>query len=809
MLTQTIRTTIRSWRRTPMFAATAVLTLSLGIGFNTAIFSVVHAVLFRPLPYPAPDRLVEVFEVDPSARGFRVSVLNYVSLAERVKSLDALAAFNSATFNVAGDTDAERVGGAIVTSSLFRVLALPPIAGRSFGPEDERPGSRRIAIIAESFWQRRYGANPSLVGQTIALNGERYEVVGIVRDAFRDVGRSRVSSAASPQIFVPLTIDAARENRGNRVMRVVGRLRPGASIDQARAEVLGVSTAMASEFPASNQGWSARVDSVYETMLDEGVRPSLLALLGAVALVMLIACANVSNLVLARAIGRQRELALRTALGAEPGRLFRQLLTESVCLAVVSGLIGIWISIVAVEGLRSLLPPALPRINEVRVDVVVLGFGLLVSLLSGILFGVLPALRVSRADPRQVLAGGGRGVAAASSSSLRQTMVAAQVALATTLLVGAVLLLQSFVRLQQVSPGFAPEGILTARVGLPRAAYTETPRVHDFYQRLLQSLEARADVQSAAVATSAPFAAGVRRSVAVGARTTAPSSSLSLVQHIVSGDYFRTLAIPMRAGRTFDDRDGAGSPPVAVVSQEAASQLWPDGTAIGQRIEIDGTLHDVVGVSGDVRGDEGRGATGGGLDLRPTPAIYLSAAQFPQSTMTVLVRTSGAPATLAGALRAAIRDIDPALPADQVRPLDEWLTEAVAQPRLTTALAAAFAAMALLLAAIGIYAVAAYGVAQRRPEIGLRLALGATRMQILAWALRGGVTAAAAGMLIGCVGALATNRLLATLLFDVQPEDPRAFVSVAAILGLVVLTACYIPARRAARVDPLVTLRAE
>lgn len=809
MLTQTIRTTVRGWRRTPMLAVTAVLTLSLGIGFNTAIFSVVHAVLFRPLPYPASDRLVELSEVDPAARGFRVSVLNYVSLAERVKGVEALAAFNLVSFNVAGDAGAERVSGAVVTASLFDVLAVAPLAGRPFGREDERPGSRRVAVIAESFWQRRYGANPALVGQTVALNGERYEVVGIVPDAFRDVGRSRVSSAASPQIFVPLTIDRARENRGNRVMRVVGRLRPGTSIDQARADVVDVSAAIASEFPASNKGWGARVDSIYDTMLDEGVRPSLLALLGAVALVMLIACANVSNLVLARAIGRQRELALRSALGAEPGRLFRQLLTESLCLAVVSGVIGIWISIVAVEGLRSLLPPAMPRTDEVRVDMVVLGFGLLVSLVSGVLFGVFPAVRVSQADPRHALAGNGRGGAAASSRSLRQTMVAVQVALATTLLVGAVLLLQSFVRLQQVPPGFSPEGVLTARVALPRGQYPEASRVHEFYRRLLASLEANPDVQSAAAATSAPFASGVRRTVAVGERTTATSSLLRVVEHIVTDDYFRTLSIPMLAGRLFDDRDEAGSLPVAIVSQETANQLWPDDNAVGQRIEIDGRLHDVVGVSGDVRGDEGRGATGGGLDRRPTPAIYLSGAQFPQSTMTLLLRTAREPATVAGALRAAIRDIDPTLPADQVRPLDEWVAEAAAQPRLTTALAAAFAAMALLLAAIGIYAVAALGVAQRRPEIGLRMALGATRTQIVTLVLRGGLSSAAAGMAIGFAGALATNRLLTTLLFEVQPEDPRAFASVAAVLGLVVLVAGFVPARRAARLDPLVTLRAE
>ena len=809
-MTQTIRNTFRSWRRTPVLAVSALLTLSLGVGFNAAVFSVVHAVLFRPLPYPASERLVELFEVEPARGPLRASVLNYVSWAERTTTLEALAAFNGVSFNVQDDSQAERVNGAVVAASLFRVLAVAPLAGRPLGPDDERPSSRRVALISQSFWQRRYGADPSLIGQTVPLNGERYEIVGVVPDTFRDIGRSRVSSAASPQIFVPLTIDAARENRGNRVMRVVGRLRPGVSIEQARDDMRGIAAAISSEFPATNTGWGVRVDSVYDSMLDEGVRPSLLALLGAVALVMLIACANVSNLVLAKAIGRQRELALRTALGAEPRRLVGQLLTESICLAAVSGVIGVAISVVAVEALRSWLPPSMPRINEVRVDRVVLGFGLLVSLLSGILFGTLPAIRVSRVDPLHALTGSGRGVAGGSSRVLRQTMVAAQVALATTLLAGSVLLLESFVRLQQVPLGFAPDGILTGRVGLPRAPYPEPPRVRDFYERLLQSLEANADVQSAAVATSAPFASGVRRGAVVGERTTSSSvSSLSVAEHIVSGGYFRTLSTPILLGRAFDERDAAGSPSVVVINQATARQLWPRGDAIGQQLEIDGRLHDVVGVSGDVRGDDVRGATGGGLERQSPAAIYFSAGQFPQSTMTVLLRTTRDPAALAATLRAAIREIDPAIPADQVRPLDDWLTEAVAQPRLTTTLAAAFAAMALLLAGIGIYAVAAYSVGQRSPEIGLRIAVGATRAQIVAMILRSGLTSAGAGMLIGFAGALAVNRLLSGLLFDVRPEDPLAFASVAAILGVVALVACYLPARRAASVDPLVTLRSQ
>ena len=810
MLTQTVKNTFRSWRRTPVLAVTALLTLALGVGFNAAVFSVVHAVLLRPLPYPAPDRLVEVFELDPVARGFRVSVLNYQSWANRSRELDALAAFNGTAFNVTGDVEAERVAGAVVTASLFRVLAVSPVAGRPLVAEDERPGSRRVALIAHSFWQRRYGGNPSAIGSAIVLNGERHEIVGVVPEAFRDVGRSQISAVARPQIFVPLTIDPA-ESRGNRVMRVVGRLRPGVTIGHAREELSVITAAMEAEFPASNRGWGARIDYVYDTMLEEGVRPSLLLLLGAAAVVMLIACANVSNLVLAKAIGRQRELALRTALGAGPRQLAAQVLTESVCFAVVSGLVGVWVSFVAVEGLRSLLPPTMARVDEVGVDRIVLGFGLLVSLLSGILFGCLPAVRVSRIDLVNALTRHGEGLAARPAHSrLRHGLVTAQVALATMLLVGAVLLLQSFVRLQTVPLGFDPDGVLTARVGLPRSGYPDPPRVAVFYDQLLHSIGANPDVQAAAVATSAPFAAGVRRGISVtNTSTAATMPSINAAEHIVSANYFRTLGIPILAGRAFTERDRDGSAPVVIVSQSTARQLWLGATAIGQQLEIDRRLHDVVGVAADVRGDDVRGTTGGGREREPPPAIYLSAGQFPQNTMTVLLRTAREPSALSGALRAAIREIDVALPADQVRPLSSWLIEAAAQPRLTTTLAGTFAAMALLLAALGIYGVAAYAVGQRRAEIGLRIALGATHRQVLMPVLRGGITSAVAGVLIGCAGAFFVNKMLASLLFEVGPEDPSAFVSVAALLTAVALAACYVPARRAAHIDPLMALRHE
>jgi putative ABC transport system permease protein len=826
---QVVRNTFRSWRRTPAVALATVLTLAVGVGVSSAIFSVVHAVLFRPLPYPSPERLVEVFEANPGGvrPTFRVSVLNYLSWAERSTTFESLAAFQDASFNISGESarDAERVPAMLVTASLFQVLGVAPLAGRPLSATDERPGSRAVAVLAESFWRARYAADPSVIGRTLTLNGESREIVGVVPDTFRSVGRSRISEAAGPRVFVPLTVDPARErstgsvigpsSRGNRVMRVAGRLRPGTSLEQAQAEMSSIAAAMQQEFPATNEGWGVRLESAHASMLDEGVEPALLALLGAVGVVMLIACANVANLMLVKTTGRRRELALRTALGAAPGRLARQLLGESLCLAAVSGAVGIGASVLAVNALRSWLPRTVPRIDEVQVDVAVLGFGIAVALASGVLFGVLPAMRAGRVDSLEALTQDGRGLIGSPRSMMRQGLVAAQVALATALLVGATLLLQSFVRLQNVPLGFDPDGVLTARIGLPRAVYADGTRLAAFYQQLLARLAANPEVRGAALATSAPFTAGVRRGLAVSARirltpdaTSAGTESTSrVVEHIVSDGYFRTLAIPILAGRPFDASDRAGLPPAVIVSDSVARRLWPGAPAVGQQLERDGRLHDVVGVAGDVRGADDRGARGGGLDRQPREAIYLSATQFPQATMTVLVRTSREAAAAAPPLRAAVRDIDPALPVDQVRPLEDWLADSAAQPRVTTTLAVMFAGTALLLAAVGIYGVVSYTVGERTAEIGLRVAVGATRGRIMALILRAGVMSALGGVMAGLGGAFLVNRWFASLLFEVRPDDPLVFALVAMVLVLVALLACYLPARRASHIDPLAAIR--
>jgi putative ABC transport system permease protein len=814
VLMQDIRHAFRLFVRTPVVTATALITIALGVGGSTAVFSVVYAVMLRPLPYPAPDRLVEFFEDNPRANRpmFRVSTLNYLSWAERATSTEALAAFAGADVTLTDQGEPERLPGSAITASMFGVLGLPPLAGRGFRAEDERPGAPRVAVIAEALWRRRFGGDAAIVGQSITLNGERHQVVGVVPRAFREVGRSQMASAGGPQIFVPLTIDAARESRGNHVVRVVGRLRPGVSLDRARDEMRRIAAAMEREFPATNKDWGVRLETVYDSMLDSRVRSSLLVLFGAVGMVLLIACANVANMLLARAVSRQPELALRTALGAGRSRLVRQLVTESVCLATVSGACGLLLAVFAVQTLRVLLPPTLTRIDEIDVNATVLGLGLLLSLASGLFMGLVPAVRASRVALAPSLAHHGKGGGGLSGTLVRHAIVVAQMALATMLLVGATLLLQSFVRLQQVRPGFDPEGVITARISLPRAQYPDAARVWGFWGPLLESLDGLPQVHSVAIGITAPFGPGVRAGGTARNRAQASLSAeagLSAVEHMVSANYFQALGMPLRAGRAFGRQDGEGSPLVAVVSESVARQLWADESPVGQTLDWNGRQLEVVGVVGDIRGADGRGCCGGGLDREPSAAVYLSASQFPQRSMTLLVRTAGDPSAVVPAIVRAVQDIDPAQPITQVRRLQDWLEDSAAQPRFTTTLSGVFALVALLLAAVGIYGVLSYSVAQRTQEIGVRMAIGAQRPQIMRLVLRGGMLWAVTGIAIGLLSALALSRALGTLLFEIGARDPVTYAAVGVTLALIAMLACFIPAARATRIDPMVALRAE
>ena len=493
--------------------------------------------------------------------------------------------------------------------------------------------------------------------------------------------------------------------------------------------------------------------------------------------------------------------------GAGRSRLVRQLVTESVCLAVVSGACGLLLAVFAVQALRVMLPPTLTRIDEINVDATVLGLGLLLSLASGLFMGLLPAVRASRVALVPSLAQHGKGVGGPSGTVVRHAIVVAQMALATMLLVGAALLLQSFVRLQQVRPGFDPEGVITARISLPRAQYADAARTWGFWRALLESLDGMPQVQSVAVGITAPFGPGVRAGGT--ARDRGDAAGIGAVEHMVSPDYFQALGVPLRAGRSVGQQDGLGSTLVAVVSESVARQLWADKNPVGLTLDWNGRQHEVVGVVGDIRGGDGRGCCGGGLDREPSAAVYLSAIQFPQRTMTLLVRTTGEPSAIVPAIARAVQEIDPAQPVYQVRRLHDWLDESAAQPRFTTTLTGGFAVVALLLAAVGVYGVLSYSVAQRTQEIGVRMAIGAQRGQIMRLILRGGMAWALTGITIGLLSAFALSRVLETLLFDVGARDPITYSTVGVMLALVAMLACYIPAARATRIDPVIALRAE
>jgi putative ABC transport system permease protein len=812
-LVQDVRYAWRQWQRTPVLALAAILTLALGVGANIAVFSVVRGVLLKPLPYPDADRLVEVFEDNSRAGGgpfFRVSLLNYLSWVERARSFDALAAFIGRDFIVTERDDPERILGSAVSASLFRVLGVTPIVGRPVSAEDERPGAPPVALLGESLWVRGFGGDPSVVGRLIVLNGTPHRIVGVVPAAFREVGRTQIGSAGAAQIFVPLTMDTAQA-RGNHTLRVVGRLRPHISLEQSRDEMHRVAASLEEAFPATNRNWDVRIERLHDSMFDPRVRVSLLLLLAAVGVVLLIACANVANLLLARAASRQRELALRAALGARPARLVRQLLTESVSLAMLSGASGLTVAICSMQALRALIPATIPRVDEIGLDGSVLGFGLFITVACGLFFGMAPATRGARTSLLSALTQSGRGVLGSSRELSRHGLVVAQTGVATMLVVVAALLLQSLVRLQNVPLGFEPSGVMTGRLTVPHLKYPDAAATLAFHRRLIGSLEPLPSVRAVGLMTSAPFAPGVRRGVTLRDRTADGVSSdvpTAAVEQVVSPGLFRALGVKLLAGREFDAQDHPGSRLVAIISEGLARRLWADADAIGRVLEFDGRRHDVIGVVEDMRGTDGT-ARGGGLDRDPHPVLYLSSAQFPQNTVSLVIRTNAQLQTILPAIRAAVRDIDPAQPIPDLRRLDEWIAESAAQPRLTTTLAGAFAVVALFLTAVGIYGVISYGVSQRTQEIGVRMAMGATRTSVVVLVLRRGMTWAAGGIALGLLGAWAAGRGVASLLFGVNAADPLTFAVTALALTGVAGLACAVPASRATRIDPMVALRAD
>jgi putative ABC transport system permease protein len=790
------RYALRQLVRTPAFTAVAILTIAVGIGATSAMFSVVNGVLLRPLPYPEPDGLVRVHEVVPQYGRFSVAPGTFLDWRQQSTVFESLAAYSGNSVTFTGGDGPERIPSASVSAELWEVLKVRPALGRSFAKDEDAPGRDGVVVLSHGAWQRRFGSDPSVLGRSVALNGRPCTIVGVMPAGFYFPSRDA-------ELWTPLALDPAKASRGAHYLGVVGRTKAGVSVRQAEAEMQTVAERLAREFPDTNAGESAAVVQLHEQVVGR-IRPALLTLFAAVGFVILIACANVANLLLVRASVRERELAIRTALGASRRRLVMQMLAESVLLAVAGGALGVLLAYLAVPAIRTLSAGSIPRVEDVAVDARVMGFAALASLLTGVVFGLAPAWQASRASIGDALKEGSRGSASAGGRA-RGALLVGEMALSMVLLVGAALLLRSFDRLTSVNPGFDAERVLAFQVALPQASYAEDHDRIRFFGDLLQRLEVLPQVRAAGMVQTLPMRGGYVLSFAIQGRPPAkPGDEPSARHRSVSAKYFATLGIPLLRGRAFGERDVAGAPMVAVIDQAFAERHFPNEDPLGRGLDIgNGTegFYEIVGVVANVHHD--------GLDADPAPTMYVPFEQDVFSSMWIVARTDGDPAQLAGAARLAVRELDSGLPASRMGPLADAVSDSVAQRRFSMLLLGLFALIALFLAAVGLYGVVAYAVGQRTREIGVRMAIGAQAGDVLRLVLGGGMRLAFAGVAVGTAAALALARLVASLLFEVTPFDPTSYAATALVLLAVAALACYLPASRAMRLDPLAALREE
>jgi putative ABC transport system permease protein len=797
VLLQDLRYTARMMGKEPAFTAAVVLTVALGIGANTAIFSFVYAVMLRPLPFTDPQRLMQLNEKNDKLNlpNFSASVLNYLSWAEQTQTFERLGAVGFASFNMSGQGDPEQFTGNRISPSLMPMVGVRPVAGRAFQEGEDKPGSAPVAMISEGLWKRRFGGEASFVGRNLTLNGVDHTVVGIAPPA--------LALLTGGDIWAPLTIDPGREMRLNHVISVFGRLKPGVTPQQAQAEMNAIATRVGQQYP-DVKDWGINLVTMTDAFVGAQLRTGLWVLLGAVTCVLLIACANIANLLLARAASRQKEIAIRTAMGASRSRLLRQLLVESVVLSLAGGGVGIAGAVWAVRAINGVLPPNLLPIPDISVDAAVLFFAVAMTVATGVLFGLAPAWHAAKSDLNAMLKQAARTTGSVRPR-LRSGLAAAELALATVLLVGAGLLVQSLFELQRVRLGFQPAGLLTFQLSLPSAKYPGA-KGPAFYRELLESLRAVPGIRAAAVSSGIPFGAGnytTTPMTTVGKSVLPAGTAVPTDWRIVSPGFFRAMEIPLLRGRDFTDGDVRTAPQVVIVSQATAQKFWGSDDPMGRTLSQlgpDGRAWTVVGVVGDVRS---RALS------RESPAIYLSSGSSVWPLMDVVVRTDGAPESVLPSIRQKVNQIDRELPLATVRPMEEWVSNNAAQPRLNAILLAVFAGVALLIAAVGTYGVLAYSVSQRTREIGLRLALGAPRSRVLRLIVREGMTMGLAGIGAGQVCALGVSQVLGSLVFGVPVRDPATFATVTLVLTVVALAACAVPAMRASQVDPMVSLREE
>ncbi len=804
---QDARHALRALHRSPGFTAVAVLTLALGIGATTTIFGIVNAVVLRPLPFPAPDRLVRVWDVNPHGGDFSTSDATYLDLRERNRSFLEMAAYSDTkrSLVITGDcasstADCEpvRLQSAAVTSTLFPLLGIAPALGRTFSSMEDRPGGdSRVVVIGHDLWARRFGSDPELIGRDVTLDGGRYTVIGVMPDSFTFPNPAK--------LWVPLVLDPARD-RDEHDLTVIGRLGPGITLERAGSDLRRVARELGAEHPRTNAAWSSRLASFDDWMIGPRVERAVFVLFGAVGFLLLMACANIANLSIARGSARQAELGIRAALGASRARLTRQLLSESFLLGLIGAAVGLGIASWSIALVRTLGPADIPRLRDVAVDSRTLGFTLLLALLTSTLFGIAPAVRASRVELHAALENGTRRTTSRGRARVRSALVVVQVALAMMLLVGAGLMFGSFLRLRAVPTGYDVSNILTVPLELPGERYPDQRR-GAFFDDLRARIAAIPGVQYVGATSTDPLRQwGFSNDVTPEDRAAeAPAGGfMQAGWRSVTPGYFRAMGIPLLQGRVLNESDGAASEQPVVITRSMASRLWPGEDAIGRRLFWGGTVgtpHTVVGVVGDIRDVQ--------LDAEPEPLMFLPYGEVPVPGMTLVIRASGAGSSVAAAVRGEIRAADRQLPLPEISSLSENRAAAVAQPRFRMLLLGGFAAAALLLATIGVYGVMAFAVTQRTREIGVRIALGAHARRVFALVLKQGLVLAGLGVLVGLAGALALTRVLQSLLFGISATDPLVLTAVAILLGAVTMIGAYLPARRAARIDPAIALREE
>ena len=792
----------RTMRKNPAFSVVAVLTLAVGIAANTAVFSVVNAVLLRALPYEQPNQLVMVWE-DNLKMGldqFPASYPNFVDYRDQSQSFQSFAAFDRADFILTGMDEPQRIAGSEVSENFFTVLGIAPLIGHNFSPEEFKAGNS--VIVSNDLWRRQFNANPSIVGQPLTLDGKSFTVAAVMPAGFRFPGELFEKA----DLWVPLHMDQTlAADRASHGLFVIGRLKPQVPISAAQSDVATIASRLQTQYESSNKGWGAKLIPLQEQIVGD-IKPSLLILLGAVGLVLFIACVNVANLLIARATTRQKEMAIRIAVGASRGRMIQQLLTESIVLGVVSGALGLLLALLGLLLLKPLIPASYIYVQDIGLSGTVFGFALLLSVVTAVVFGLVPALQATKFDINgQLKEGSGRSSAGIQRRLLRQLLIVSEVTLSLVLLVGAGLLIKSFMRLQQVNPGFKSDSLLTMSMTIPDDKYPDAARQRAFFQQALQQVQGLPGVKSAAVASKLPLSGSdkVRAFLVEGRPPLASGQTQTASYNVVSPDYFTTLGIPLKKGRAFTDRDDPNAPLVAVINETMVQRFFPNEDPLGKRLVLKRgnppVAPEIIGVVGDVRGQ--------GLDAEAKSGMFVPQAQAPLPSMSLVVRSDGNPLGLTAATRRALSYVDKDQPVENIATMDQVVSKSTSPQRLNTVLLTIFAAIALVLAAVGIYSIMAHSVRQRQHEIGIRAALGARPSQILRMVIGQGMVLTLIGVGIGLVGVFFLARILLSLLYQVNTLDPLIYAGTALLLSAVAFIASYIPARRAMKVDPVRTLR--